>query len=151
VEAEQVLVRKGYPTIARAQAVSPLRQAADDEQRLQMEIAERTAQLEAAREAGVAIQDEFDTAVAYRVQERKSLAFYNASLAGSQARLLELQSWIESNFRDSPTVEQFAEHYRHAMMVQWLPGLIEKSKSRLAALDAEISKLARENDLTPPE
>ena len=147
----QVPTREGSPGIAREKAVSKLRQVHDAEQKLAAEIQQRAAQLEGLRAAGIAIQDEWDSALNERAQVRKDLIFYNGSLQGSQARLRELRMWIEVHFRESPTVEQFSEHYRHAMMVQWLPAIIERTKTRLADLDKQIARLAKENDLQAPE
>ena len=146
----QVTTREGCPGIAREKACSKLRQAHDAEQKLQAEIGERVAKLEAAREAAVGIRDSFDTAINERNATRKDLIFYTGSFAGSQARLLELQTWIEAHFRDSPTVEQFSELYRHEKMVQWLPAIIERTKTRLADLDKQITRLAKDNDLAVP-
>lgn len=146
----QVPVREGSPGIAREKVVSKLRQVHDAEQKLAAEIQQRAAQLEGLRAAGIAIQDEWDSGLNERAQVRKDLIFYNGSLQAAQERLIELQTWIERHFSDSPTHEQFSELYRHEKMAAWLPGIITKTQSRLADLDKTIAELARLNDLEVP-
>jgi len=150
VNANEVLVRPGHPPVARPLVVKALRQAHDDEATLQAEIATRVAKLEAAREAGIAIQDEFDSAVNERAQLRKNIAVYESTIANGIARMAELRRWICSNFTDSPTVEQHAEFDRHERLGTWLPELIDQAKSRLVALDKTIAEMAKQNDLEVP-
>jgi len=147
----QVLVREGHPPVARPLVVKALRQAHDDEQKLEAEIATRVAKLEAAREAGIEIQDEFDTAVNERTQTRKNIAVYESTLANGITRMAELRRWICANFTDAPTVEHHSEYDRHERLGGWLPELIKTSQARLAVLDKQIAEMAKQNDLPIPE
>ena len=153
----QVLVRPGtlvddHDLRPAAKVVAPLREVQDQEKKLEAEIAQRSAQLEAARAAALEIQVAFDAAVSRRNQERANLAGFTGELEVSLARMAELQSWILAYFnKGRPTVEQFGEYYRRSMMALWMPDMIRETKERLALAEAELAELARRNDLQVPD
>lgn len=151
VKENEVLVREGSPTIAREKVGKKMRDVSDAERQLQKEIAERSAKLADAREAAVELEDAFASAISERNQTRKNIAVYTSTVQTGIARMQELRRWLETNFQDGHTCEQDAEFVRHQHLVEWLPLIVEKSKSRLADLDKQITELAKQNDLPIPE
>ena len=136
--------------VSQRDAVGPLREAHLAQQKLEAEIAERSAALAEARAKAVAIQDKYDELRAAAEGLPPQIARAESELATSQQRIVELELHMEQNW-ERGIADSLLELQRRQCLVERLPKYLEKMRSRLADLKIEIAAFAAANGIGSQE